>query len=63
MFIGSQTGISKGKILRMGKGFVLDDIEGNDLATLFHQGFQRKVCMYVCDIHAIETDSSGGTRG
>lgn len=42
MFIGSQTGISKGKILRMGKGFVLPDIEGNDLATLFHQGFQRK---------------------
>ncbi|CDH53982.1 probable glucokinase [Lichtheimia corymbifera JMRC:FSU:9682] len=37
-----QTGISKGKILRMGKGFVLSDIEGNDLATLFHQGFQRK---------------------
>lgn len=36
----------------MGKGFVLSDIEGNDLATLFHQGFQRKVCVCVCDTYS-----------
>ncbi|KAI9266688.1 hypothetical protein BDA99DRAFT_436145 [Phascolomyces articulosus] len=37
-----QTGICDGKILRMGKGFTLDNIDGQDLANLFHDAFQRK---------------------
>ncbi|KAI9320087.1 hypothetical protein BX666DRAFT_2018157 [Dichotomocladium elegans] len=37
-----QTSICKGTILRMGKGFLLADIEGQDLATLFHRAFRRK---------------------
>lgn len=39
----SQTSIIHGKILRMGKGFTLEGIEGQDLAGLFHQAFARKV--------------------
>jgi hypothetical protein len=27
----------------MGKGFILEDVEGQDLADLFHQAFKRKV--------------------
>lgn len=27
----------------MGKGFVLDGVDDQDLATLFHQAFKRKV--------------------
>jgi hypothetical protein len=30
-------------MLRMGKGFILDGYEGQDLAELFHQAFERKV--------------------
>ncbi|KAF7729968.1 glucokinase [Apophysomyces ossiformis] len=37
-----QTDIDKGKILRMGKGFDLKGIEGQDLQTLFSQAFIRK---------------------
>ncbi|KAI8366596.1 hypothetical protein BD560DRAFT_332007 [Blakeslea trispora] len=37
-----QTSISEGKILRMGKGFTIDGIEGYDLADLFEQSFKRK---------------------
>lgn len=39
----SQTSIIHGKILRMGKGFTLEGIVGQDLAELFHQAFARKV--------------------
>lgn len=38
----SQTSISAGKILRMGKGFTIQGIEGQDLSTLFKQAFERK---------------------
>ena len=45
----SQTGISKGKVLRMGKGFTLDNIDGQDLTNLFHDAFKRKVSkFYMC---------------
>ncbi|KAI8979542.1 hypothetical protein BDF20DRAFT_974593 [Mycotypha africana] len=37
-----QTSISTGKILRMGKGFTIDGIEGLDLFTLFQEAFERK---------------------
>ncbi|KAI8084275.1 uncharacterized protein B0P05DRAFT_466758 [Gilbertella persicaria] len=37
-----QTSISGGKILRMGKGFTIDGVEGYDLASLFEQSFRRK---------------------
>ncbi|KAI8081526.1 uncharacterized protein BX664DRAFT_268967 [Halteromyces radiatus] len=37
-----QTSVSDGKILRMGKGFDLKGIEGQDLKTLFMEAFQRK---------------------
>ncbi|KAI9318669.1 hypothetical protein BX666DRAFT_1930419 [Dichotomocladium elegans] len=38
----NQTGISRGTILRMGKGFAVDSIEGQDLANLFHKAFKRR---------------------
>ncbi|CAO3631164.1 unnamed protein product [Cunninghamella echinulata] len=37
-----QTEINRGTILRMGKGFTLQNTEGNDLATMFHEAFERK---------------------
>ncbi|KAI8065643.1 hypothetical protein BC940DRAFT_326850 [Gongronella butleri] len=37
-----QTSLSDGTLLRMGKGFNLQDIEGRDLKTLFHDAFERK---------------------
>ncbi|KAI8578721.1 hypothetical protein K450DRAFT_175923 [Umbelopsis ramanniana AG] len=37
-----QTSFSQGTMLRMGKGFILDGYEGQDLAGLFHQAFERK---------------------
>ncbi|KAI8144975.1 hypothetical protein BJV82DRAFT_512618 [Fennellomyces sp. T-0311] len=37
-----QTAVDRGVILRMGKGFTLQDTEGHDLAHMFHQAFQRK---------------------
>ncbi|KAI8342186.1 hypothetical protein EDC96DRAFT_522336 [Choanephora cucurbitarum] len=37
-----QTSISDGKILRMGKGFTIEGIEGYDLAGLFEQSFKRR---------------------
>ena len=43
LYYCSQTGISKGTILRMGKGFTLTGIDGQDLATLFLEAFKRKV--------------------
>jgi hexokinase len=39
----SQTSISAGKILRMGKGFTIEGVEGYDLSALFQEGFKRKV--------------------
>ncbi|CAO3595805.1 unnamed protein product [Absidia cylindrospora] len=38
----NQTSVSDGKILRMGKGFELKGIEGQDLKTLFTDAFRRK---------------------
>ncbi|RCH93209.1 glucokinase [Rhizopus azygosporus] len=37
-----QTAVDRGTILRMGKGFTLKNTEGNDLADMFHEAFQRK---------------------
>ncbi|CAO3611132.1 unnamed protein product [Mucor hiemalis] len=37
-----QTSVSAGKILRMGKGFTIEGVEGYDLSTLFLEAFQRK---------------------
>ncbi|CAO3580960.1 unnamed protein product [Absidia cylindrospora] len=37
-----QTDVNRGVILRMGKGFTLQDTEGRDLATMFHEAFERK---------------------
>ncbi|KAI7896247.1 uncharacterized protein EV154DRAFT_492783 [Mucor mucedo] len=37
-----QTSVSAGKILRMGKGFTIEGVEGYDLAALFLEAFQRK---------------------
>ncbi|KAI7877369.1 actin-like ATPase domain-containing protein [Lichtheimia hyalospora FSU 10163] len=37
-----QTGVDRGTMLRMGKGFTLQGIEGKDLADMFHQAFERK---------------------
>ncbi|GAA5798676.1 hypothetical protein EDC94DRAFT_532470 [Helicostylum pulchrum] len=37
-----QTGVDRGTILRMGKGFTLQNTEGNDLADMFHDAFSRK---------------------
>ncbi|CEG68604.1 hypothetical protein RMATCC62417_04833 [Rhizopus microsporus] len=37
-----QTSISKGKILRMGKGFTIKGLEGHDLSDLLHAAFQRR---------------------
>ncbi|KAI9319005.1 hypothetical protein BX666DRAFT_2025351 [Dichotomocladium elegans] len=37
-----QTNVDRGTILRMGKGFTLQDTEGKDLADMFHQAFERK---------------------
>lgn len=39
----SQTSVSGGKILRMGKGFTIEGVEGYDLSALFLEAFQRKV--------------------
>lgn len=39
----SQTSVSAGKILRMGKGFTIEGVEGYDLSTLFAEAFKRKV--------------------
>ncbi|KAI9489661.1 hypothetical protein BDB00DRAFT_770195 [Zychaea mexicana] len=53
-----QTGISKGTILRMGKGFtVTDGIDGQDLATFFLEAFQRKNIPVV--VTAIVNDTIG----
>ncbi|KAI9345737.1 hypothetical protein BD770DRAFT_413947 [Pilaira anomala] len=37
-----QTSVSAGKILRMGKGFTIEGVEGYDLSTLFLEAFRRK---------------------
>ncbi|KAI9029604.1 hypothetical protein CLU79DRAFT_734960 [Phycomyces nitens] len=37
-----QTAVDRGTILRMGKGFTLENTEGNDLGDMFHQAFERK---------------------
>ncbi|KAF7727021.1 glucokinase [Apophysomyces ossiformis] len=37
-----QTSVARGTILRMGKGFTLEDTEGHDLADMFHEAFARK---------------------
>ncbi|ORX61688.1 actin-like ATPase domain-containing protein [Hesseltinella vesiculosa] len=37
-----QTSLSDGTLLRMGKGFELQEMVGRDLKTLFHDAFQRK---------------------
>ncbi|KAG2235424.1 hypothetical protein INT48_005774, partial [Thamnidium elegans] len=37
-----QTSVSGGKILRMGKGFTIEGVEGYDLSALFLEAFQRK---------------------
>lgn len=42
-FYISQTSISAGRILRMGKGFTIEGVEGHDLAALFLEAFRRKV--------------------
>lgn len=42
-FYISQTSVSAGKILRMGKGFTIEGVEGYDLSTLFLEAFRRKV--------------------
>lgn len=39
----SQTSVSAGRILRMGKGFTIEGVEGYDLSTLFQEAFERKV--------------------
>ncbi|KAI9491982.1 hypothetical protein BDB00DRAFT_766126 [Zychaea mexicana] len=52
-----QTDICQGKILRMGKGFTLDDVDGQDLAGLFHAAFKRK------DINATVTALLNDTVG
>lgn len=42
----SQTAINRGKLLRMGKGFILSGVEDRDLIELFHESFERKVFIY-----------------
>jgi hexokinase len=42
-FLFSQTAVDRGTILRMGKGFTLQNTEGRDLADMFHEAFKRKV--------------------
>ncbi|KAI7867807.1 hypothetical protein BDF14DRAFT_1799183 [Spinellus fusiger] len=37
-----QTSVNHGIVLRMGKGFTLEDTEGNDLAEMFHAAFEHK---------------------
>ncbi|KAL7313455.1 hypothetical protein PS15m_007202 [Mucor circinelloides] len=37
-----QTSVSAGRILRMGKGFTIEGVEGYDLSTLFQEAFERK---------------------
>ncbi|KAI8967983.1 hypothetical protein BDF20DRAFT_917223 [Mycotypha africana] len=37
-----QTAVDRGTILRMGKGFTLKNVEGHDLADMFHEAFARK---------------------
>ncbi|KAG2209630.1 hypothetical protein INT46_007322 [Mucor plumbeus] len=37
-----QTAVDRGTILRMGKGFTLQNTEGKDLADMFHDAFTRK---------------------
>lgn len=34
-------------MLRMGKGFVLEGVEGTDLADQFHRAFDRKVILII----------------
>ncbi|KAI7875239.1 actin-like ATPase domain-containing protein [Lichtheimia hyalospora FSU 10163] len=53
----AQTSIIHGKILRMGKGFTLEGIEGQDLAGLFHQAFARKALNIV--VTALVNDTVG----
>lgn len=53
-FLYSQTGICKGTVLRMGKGFNLQGIDGQDLATLFSDACKRKVhIFFISDISTI----------
>ncbi|KAI7858161.1 hypothetical protein BDC45DRAFT_434210 [Circinella umbellata] len=52
-----QTGISKGTILRMGKGFTLAGIDGQDLASLFLEAFKRKNIRVI--VTAIINDTIG----
>ncbi|ORZ03443.1 hypothetical protein BCR43DRAFT_560138 [Syncephalastrum racemosum] len=49
--------LSTGKVLRMGKGFTLEGIDGQDLATLFHDAFKRKALQVV--VTAILNDAVG----
>lgn len=42
-FYNSQTAVDRGTILRMGKGFTLQNTEGHDLTDMFHEAFKRKV--------------------
>jgi len=37
-----QTALDRGTVLRMGKGFVMSNVEGHDLTDLFHEAFKRK---------------------
>ncbi|KAI9491563.1 hypothetical protein BDB00DRAFT_831973 [Zychaea mexicana] len=37
-----QSAVDRGVILRMGKGFTLQETEGHDLADMFQQAFERK---------------------
>ncbi|CAM0141041.1 hypothetical protein VKS41_002304 [Umbelopsis sp. WA50703] len=37
-----QTALDKGTVLKMGKGFVMSNVLGRDLADLFHEAFARK---------------------
>lgn len=39
----SQTALDRGTVLRMGKGFVMSNVEGRDLSDMFHEAFKRKV--------------------
>ncbi|KAI9317950.1 hypothetical protein BX666DRAFT_1567192 [Dichotomocladium elegans] len=52
-----QTSIDSGTILRMGKGFTLDGIEGKNLRTLFHEAFNRKKINVV--VTAVLNDTVG----
>ncbi|KAI8972300.1 hypothetical protein BDB01DRAFT_839494 [Pilobolus umbonatus] len=52
-----QTGVASGTVLRMGKGFILKNVEGKDLAELFHAAFRRKNLNVV--VTAIVNDTVG----